>query len=72
MVDDEIIAELPVKELLEKDGIIVVWCTNAKSHQDALLKEFFPKWGVTHHKTMYWLKVRYLAMYNLYMLILST
>ncbi|CAL8088654.1 unnamed protein product [Orchesella dallaii] len=57
LIDDDGIAKLPINKLLKEDGIVVVWCTNAKSHQDALINEIFRDWNVKYLETWYWLKV---------------
>jgi hypothetical protein len=38
-------------------SLIVVWCTNAKAHQDQLINEIFPKWDVKYLTTWFWVKV---------------
>uniref|UniRef100_A0A182S7Q3 Methyltransferase-like protein 4 n=1 Tax=Anopheles maculatus TaxID=74869 RepID=A0A182S7Q3_9DIPT len=48
---------IPLERHLHKNTLVVVWCTNAPSHIDAVSKEFFPKWGVELVATWYWIKV---------------
>ncbi|ODN00078.1 Methyltransferase-like protein 4, partial [Orchesella cincta] len=57
LIDDDGIAKLPIGKLLKDDGLVVCWCTNAKSHQDALINEIFRDWNVKYLETWYWLKV---------------
>lgn len=58
MIDTDVIAKLPIDSVLNANGVLVVWCTNAKSHQEKLINELFPHWGIKHEKTLYWIKVR--------------
>lgn len=58
MMWDKELAEIPIDSLLENDGMVAVWCTNATSHIDALIKDIFPRWGVKFISQWFWLKVR--------------
>ncbi|RVE47752.1 hypothetical protein evm_007641 [Chilo suppressalis] len=57
MMYNEDIASLPVKELLSKNCLIAVWCTNAPSCIEAVKSQIFPAWGLEYVTTWYWLKV---------------
>lgn len=59
MYNDKL-AEIPLQTLLNKNGIIVIWCTNAPSHLQSLTEDIFPSWGVVLKSKWYWLKVSYL------------
>ena len=51
------IQRLPIGSLCRDGALVVVWCTNSVAHQIQLINQFFPKWGVQHITTWYWLKV---------------
>ncbi|CAA0819100.1 Methyltransferase-like protein 2 [Striga hermonthica] len=50
---------LPIKQLAHIDGALVaLWVTNREKLRNFVENELFPKWGVKHAATFYWLKVR--------------
>ncbi|XP_044736573.1 N(6)-adenine-specific methyltransferase METTL4 [Chrysoperla carnea] len=57
MLFDEELKDLPIKKLLAKNGLVVVWCTNSPNHLNAILNDFFPKWNIKFLTKYYWLKV---------------
>ncbi|XP_047536308.1 N(6)-adenine-specific methyltransferase METTL4 [Vanessa atalanta] len=57
MMYNEDIASIPLKDLLSKNSLIAVWCTNALSNINAVKNIIFPEWGVEYVTTWYWLKV---------------
>ncbi|GFQ07470.1 methyltransferase-like protein 2 [Phtheirospermum japonicum] len=49
---------LPIKQLTHSDGALVaLWVTNREKLRNFVENELFPKWGVKHAATLYWLKV---------------
>uniref|UniRef100_A0AAG5DV69 Methyltransferase-like protein 4 n=1 Tax=Anopheles atroparvus TaxID=41427 RepID=A0AAG5DV69_ANOAO len=57
MLTNEDIKEIPLERHLHPDTFVVVWCTNAPTHIDAITKDFFPKWGLELVGTWYWIKI---------------
>uniref|UniRef100_A0A182YM83 Uncharacterized protein n=1 Tax=Anopheles stephensi TaxID=30069 RepID=A0A182YM83_ANOST len=57
MLTNADIKAIPLERHLHKNTLVVVWCTNAPSHIDAVSKDFFPKWGVELVACWYWVKV---------------
>nr|CAH7725986.1 unnamed protein product [Callosobruchus chinensis] len=51
------IKSIPIENILQENGVVVVWCTNSTQHFDCLTKEIFPKWQVTFTGKWFWLKV---------------
>ncbi|KAL4712591.1 hypothetical protein ACJJTC_007186 [Scirpophaga incertulas] len=57
MMYNEDIGNLPIKNLLSSNCLVVIWCTNSPSCIKSVIDEIFPKWGVEYLTTWYWLKV---------------
>ncbi|KAL7296430.1 hypothetical protein TKK_0010438 [Trichogramma kaykai] len=57
MMYNKDVADIPVGKLLKPTGIVAVWCTNAPSHIESILKEMFTAWGVEFKAKWYWLKI---------------
>uniref|UniRef100_A0A182PJF6 Methyltransferase-like protein 4 n=1 Tax=Anopheles epiroticus TaxID=199890 RepID=A0A182PJF6_9DIPT len=57
MLTNEDIKAIPLQSHLHENTLVVVWCTNAPSHIDAVAKDFFPKWGVELVASWYWIKI---------------
>jgi len=57
MMWNEELAEIPISNLLDTNGLVVVWCTNAESHISSLKNKIFPRWGVQFIAEWFWLKV---------------
>uniref|UniRef100_A0A182RK21 Methyltransferase-like protein 4 n=1 Tax=Anopheles funestus TaxID=62324 RepID=A0A182RK21_ANOFN len=57
MLTNEDIKAIPLERHLHENTLVVVWCTNAPSHIEAVSKEFFPKWGVELVACWYWIKI---------------
>ncbi|KAL6504396.1 hypothetical protein OROGR_026319 [Orobanche gracilis] len=50
---------LPIKQLTHSKGALVaLWVTNREKMRNFVENELFPKWGVKHAATFYWLKVK--------------
>lgn len=49
--------DLPIKDLLNESGLIVVWCTNSLQNLNALKSDIFPAWNVNFIGRWFWLKV---------------
>ncbi|KAG8389971.1 hypothetical protein BUALT_Bualt01G0034900 [Buddleja alternifolia] len=50
---------LPIKQLTHTVGALVaLWVTNREKLRNFVENELFPKWGVKHVATFYWLKVK--------------
>ena len=57
MLSNETIGEIPIDKLLSKpDGLLIIFCTNSKRHQDAI-KEWLSRWGLVKIAKWHWLKV---------------
>lgn len=56
MTDNDL-AQLPIGDFLDTNGLICVWCTNSQNHLDSLKSEFFPRWKVKYVACWYWIKV---------------
>jgi len=50
---------IPISNISNPNALIVVWCTNAKAHQEQLMNDIFPKWDVEYLTTWHWVKVKY-------------
>ncbi|XP_043273744.1 N(6)-adenine-specific methyltransferase METTL4 isoform X2 [Venturia canescens] len=57
MMYNEELEKMPIENLLGKNGIVAVWCTNAPSHLNSILNEMFPAWGIVYVGKWYWVKV---------------
>lgn len=57
MIYSSDLKELPLKKLLDDDGLIVVWCTNSQQHLNILLDDVFESWNVKFVAKWYWMKV---------------
>ncbi|XP_075215497.1 methyltransferase like 4 [Lycorma delicatula] len=57
MMYDKEISSIPLQRLLEKDGLVAVWCTNSPSHLKALTDDIFPSWSIKYVSTWFWIKV---------------
>ncbi|XP_050093969.1 N(6)-adenine-specific methyltransferase METTL4 [Anopheles aquasalis] len=57
MLANEDIAQIPLERHLHGNTIVIVWCTNAPSHIDAIASVFFPKWGLETVGAWYWTKI---------------
>ncbi|KAL7081579.1 hypothetical protein ACP275_14G048800 [Erythranthe tilingii] len=50
---------LPIEQLTHSAGALVaLWVTNREKLRNFVENELFPKWGVKHAATFYWLKVK--------------
>ena len=56
MMDNDDLAQMPVRKLLKGAGLLFVWCTNKVKHR-AAVRAWFGSWGVTMVGTWYWVKV---------------
>merc|ERR1719341_1792608 len=56
MMDNDDLAEMPVRKLLNDDGLLFVWCTNKVKHR-AAVTAWLSSWGVSMVGTWYWVKV---------------
>ena len=54
--NDEIFNHIPINELLEINGFVVIWCTNSQKHLDAIEK-WLKLWNLKLLSKWYWLKV---------------
>lgn len=59
MMYNEELANIPLANLLNPNGIIAVWCTNSPSQVKSVLEEMFPAWGIIFKVKWSWLKVEY-------------
>lgn len=59
MMYNKEIAEIPIQNFLNSQGLVVVWCTNSLAHIKSVKEEMFPAWNVTFKASWYWLKVKY-------------
>uniref|UniRef100_A0A182UHN8 Methyltransferase-like protein 4 n=1 Tax=Anopheles melas TaxID=34690 RepID=A0A182UHN8_9DIPT len=57
MLTNADIKAIPLERHRHENTLVVVWCTNAPSHIDAVMKDFFPKWGVELVACWYWVKI---------------
>lgn len=57
MMYNEDLRNIPVEDLLNENGIVVVWCTNSQQHMKALIEDIFPKWNVKYLGKWFWVKV---------------
>ena len=48
MMDNDDLAQMPVRKLLKDAGLLFVWCTNKVKHR-AAVRAWFGSWGVTDH-----------------------
>ncbi|XP_053665674.1 N(6)-adenine-specific methyltransferase METTL4 [Anopheles marshallii] len=57
MLTNEDIKAIPLERHLHQNTLVVVWCTNAPSHIEAVSTDFFSKWGVELVACWYWIKI---------------
>lgn len=57
MMYNEELAEIPIGNFLNSNGIVAVWCTNSTSQIKSVIEELFPAWNVIFRAKWYWLKV---------------
>ncbi|XP_023335544.1 methyltransferase-like protein 2 isoform X2 [Eurytemora carolleeae] len=48
--------KIGVRELLNKDGLVAVWCSNNARHR-AAIRDWFMHWGLKELATWYWIKL---------------
>lgn len=54
----QLLAHVPMRELVRADGgLVAVWTTNKRAWGEWVVSELFPRWGVEHVATWFWLKV---------------
>nr|CAI5868802.1 unnamed protein product [Callosobruchus analis] len=51
------IKSIPIENILQEHGVVVVWCTNSTQHLTSLTEDIFPKWQVTFTGKWFWLKI---------------
>lgn len=56
MINNDL-AQLPINEFLNKNGLVCVWCTNSQNHIDTLKCIIFPTWKIKYVACWYWIKV---------------
>ena len=58
MLDNQdIFDKLPIiSDILDTDGLLIIWCTNSVKHNDSIEK-WLDKWNLIRKATWYWLKV---------------
>lgn len=57
MMDNEAIKSLPIDQLLNDQGLLVIWCTNSPTHRHSIEKDMLPHWGLTLVTVWHWVKV---------------
>ncbi|XP_025412621.1 methyltransferase-like protein 4 isoform X2 [Sipha flava] len=57
MMIDKDLAQLPIDDFLNTNGLVCVWCTNSQNHIDSLKSVLFPAWKVKYLACWYWIKV---------------
>uniref|UniRef100_A0A1B6JSX9 Methyltransferase-like protein 4 n=1 Tax=Homalodisca liturata TaxID=320908 RepID=A0A1B6JSX9_9HEMI len=57
MMYNEEVGSLPVGDWLAADALVGVWCTNCARHEQDVISHWFPKWGLRHVSTWFWVKV---------------
>ncbi|XP_058805171.1 N(6)-adenine-specific methyltransferase METTL4 isoform X2 [Phymastichus coffea] len=57
MLYNEELAKIPIKNLLNSNSIVAIWCTNSSSNEKSILEEIFPSWGLTFQAKWFWLKI---------------
>lgn len=57
MMYNEELKTIPIEDMLEDNGLVVVWCTNSCQHLNILKNEIFSKWKCKYRATWFWLKV---------------
>ncbi|XP_023335543.1 methyltransferase-like protein 4 isoform X1 [Eurytemora carolleeae] len=56
MLNNHQIKKIGVRELLNKDGLVAVWCSNNARHR-AAIRDWFMHWGLKELATWYWIKL---------------
>lgn len=51
------VSTVPLSAWLASDALVGVWCTNCEQHAQDIITKWFPKWGLCHVATWYWIKV---------------
>ncbi|XP_014253482.1 methyltransferase-like protein 4 [Cimex lectularius] len=57
MLSNDDIKEIPISKMLNNNGLVGVWCTNAPSHIESVKETLFEKWGLEYCATWFWVKV---------------
>lgn len=57
------ISSIPLKRWISNESLVAVWCTNSKTHLNAVINEIFPKWGLKYVSSWFWLKVNTNALF---------
>ena len=57
MLENKDICEIPLENYLNEDGLVVIWCTNAGSHIEAIKNQFLKKWNLQLIANWYWVKI---------------
>ncbi|GBP12314.1 Methyltransferase-like protein 4 [Eumeta japonica] len=48
---------MPIPQLMHKNSVVVLWCTNASQHHKAIQEEFLPKWNLQLVHKLKWFKI---------------
>ncbi|XP_065363685.1 N(6)-adenine-specific methyltransferase METTL4 [Calliphora vicina] len=57
MLDNDTLKKMPIPQLIHTNTLVVLWCTNALQHRQALEQEFLPYWNLQLVHTLKWFKI---------------
>ncbi|XP_061392481.1 N(6)-adenine-specific methyltransferase METTL4-like [Musca vetustissima] len=56
MLDNDSLQNIPIQEMIHANSLVVLWCTNAPQHLNAVQNDFLPKWNLQIVHTLKWFK----------------
>ncbi|XP_058820178.1 N(6)-adenine-specific methyltransferase METTL4 [Topomyia yanbarensis] len=57
MLDNESIENIPLENYIHNDSIVIIWCTNAPTHMNAIKGKFLKKWKLRLLCKWFWVKI---------------
>lgn len=57
MMSDECIMNIPIENYTQENSIVVIWCTNSSTHQNAIEQKFLSKWKLKIIAKWKWIKL---------------
>lgn len=57
MIDNELLAKIPIERMIHSQSIVAIWCTNSAQHQKSLMEVFLNKWDLKLVVKWLWVKL---------------
>ncbi|KAM7360203.1 methyltransferase like 4 [Cochliomyia hominivorax] len=61
MLDNETLKTIPIPQLIHKNSLVALWCTNALQHKQAIKEEFLETWNLKLLHSLKWFKLNTLG-----------